>query len=160
MNLPWNVHSLETTAYLGRGWGGPLRGFPQVPLRVWPQRIQSPGNPARGATTPRACMTPDPGGEFCFSNGPLKFATESLDWIVFPSPSPPRVFSLEHRLSNQRKNNNNNNNDEKSSEQQTPKSAHDSAVHASTSAGGLDIPTKHPRQSWRRHGRRRIRPQG
>lgn len=72
------------------GWAS--GGDPPGPFKsLAPEDSWSLGNPGSGATTPRACMTPDPGGKFCFSNRPLNFATESLDWIVFPSLTSPNI---------------------------------------------------------------------
>lgn len=96
MNLRRNVHSLETKACWGRGWGGPPGGNPPGPFNsMAPEDSWSLGNQASGAITPRACVTPDPGGEFCFPNRALKLAIESLDWIVFSSLLlPPPVFGF------------------------------------------------------------------
>lgn len=133
---------------------GPHGEMSQLPGIASPQRVTCSWgiqHPLPSITPTAACMTTDPGGEFCLSNNkPLEACNRitGLDGFPFFSPHPRvlgfRTETLESKekiivtLKNRQTMN-------------TTKSVH--ALHKHT--GALGIPTKHPRQKKLKASRRK-----
>lgn len=106
-----------------------------------PEGSLSLGKPASGTITPRAPATPDPGGEFCFTNEPREACNSITGLNCFPFSCLPEAAVSEQRHWN-RKKNDNNSSDEKSENSEHHKvCARQHCPCSPQAAGAPGIPT-------------------